>query len=44
MGRSAAEHEQIVDLVVAGDAAGAAELMRRHIGHVRGTGAGYHEP
>jgi DNA-binding GntR family transcriptional regulator len=42
-GRSAAEHEQIVDLVVAGDAAGAAELMRRHIGHVRGTWAGYHE-
>jgi DNA-binding GntR family transcriptional regulator len=44
MGRSAAEHEQIVDLVVAGDAAGAADLMRRHIGHVRGMWAGYHEP
>jgi DNA-binding GntR family transcriptional regulator len=43
LGRSAAEHEQIVDLVVAGDAAGAADLMRRHIGHVRGTWAGYHE-
>ena len=41
--RSAAEHEQIVDLVVAGDVAGAADLMRRHIGHVRGTWAGYHE-
>lgn len=43
LGRSAAEHEQLVDLVVAGDAAGAADLMRRHIGHVRGTWAGYHE-
>jgi DNA-binding GntR family transcriptional regulator len=43
LGRSAAEHEQLVDLVVAGDAAGAAELMRRHIGHVRGTWAGFHE-
>ena len=44
LGRSAAEHEQLVDLVVAGDAAGAADLMRRHIGHVRGTWAGYHDP
>jgi DNA-binding GntR family transcriptional regulator len=43
LGRSAAEHEQLVDLVVAGDAAGAADLMRRHIGHVRGTWAGYHD-
>lgn len=43
LGRSAAEHEQIVDLVVAGDAAGAADVMRRHIGHVRGTWAGYQE-
>src|SRR6185436_16096063 len=42
LGRSAAEHEQLVDLVVAGDAAGAADLMRRHIGHVRGTWAGFH--
>ncbi|MET7747922.1 GntR family transcriptional regulator [Micromonospora sp. NPDC005367] len=44
LGRSAAEHEQIVDLVVAGDAPGAAALMRRHIGHVRGSWAGHHEP
>ncbi|GAB3329027.1 GntR family transcriptional regulator [Micromonospora halotolerans] len=44
LGRSAAEHEQIVDLVVAGDAPKVAELMRRHIGHVRGSWAGYHEP
>jgi DNA-binding GntR family transcriptional regulator len=44
LGRSAAEHEQLVDLVVAGDTAGAADLMRRHIGHVRGTWAGYHGP
>jgi DNA-binding GntR family transcriptional regulator len=37
---SAAEHEQLVDLVIAGDAEAAADLMRRHIGHVRGTWAG----
>lgn len=43
LGRSAAEHERIVDLVVAGDAAGAADVMRRHIGHVRGTWAGHQE-
>ncbi|MGC4890535.1 GntR family transcriptional regulator [Micromonospora sp. DT227] len=44
LARSAAEHEQIVDLVVAGDVQGVAELMRRHIGHVRGSWAGYQEP
>lgn len=38
--RSAREHEQLVDLVLAGDAKGAADLMRRHIGHVRGDWAG----
>lgn len=43
LARSAAEHEQLVDLVVAGDAPGAADVMRRHIGHVRGSWAGYHE-
>ena len=43
LGRSASEHEQIVDLVLAGDATAAAELMRRHIGHVRGAWAGHHE-
>jgi DNA-binding GntR family transcriptional regulator len=44
LGRSAAEHAQIVDLVLAGDAAGVAELMRRHTGHVRSTWAGHIEP
>lgn len=38
--RSAAEHERLADLVAAGDALQAAALMRRHIGHVRGTWAG----
>ncbi|GGM16299.1 GntR family transcriptional regulator [Nakamurella endophytica] len=36
---TAHEHAEIVDLVAAGDADGAAELMRRHIGHVRGAWA-----
>jgi DNA-binding GntR family transcriptional regulator len=36
---SAREHEQILDLVLAGDAKAAAALMRRHIGHVRGSWA-----
>lgn len=40
LGRSAAEHEQLVDLVVAGDPDAAAALMRRHINHVRGAWAG----
>jgi DNA-binding GntR family transcriptional regulator len=37
---SAAEHTELVDLVVKGDPAGARELMDRHIGHVRGSWAG----
>jgi DNA-binding GntR family transcriptional regulator len=36
---SAHEHAQLLDLVVAGDGAGAAKLMRRHISHVRGIWA-----
>ena len=40
LARSAAEHEQLVDLVAAGDGLKAAALMRRHIGHVRGSWAG----
>lgn len=40
LGRSAREHEQIVDLVLACDAEGAADLMRLHIGHIRGAWAG----
>ncbi|MDK3258256.1 GntR family transcriptional regulator [Blastococcus capsensis] len=44
LGRSAAEHEEIVELVVHGRAAEAADLMRRHIQHVRGVWAGYQEP
>lgn len=38
--RSAAEHRELLDLVVAGDSRGARALMRRHIGHVRGSWAG----
>lgn len=37
---SAGEHEELVDLVVAGDGRGARALMRRHIEHVRGSWAG----
>lgn len=37
---SAREHEQLVDLILAGDAEGATALMARHIGHVRGLWAG----
>jgi DNA-binding GntR family transcriptional regulator len=40
---SAREHEMLVDLVLAGDAPGATELMARHIGHVRGLWAGAQE-
>jgi DNA-binding GntR family transcriptional regulator len=40
---SAREHEQILDLVLAGDARAAAALMRRHIGHVRGSWASGNE-
>jgi DNA-binding GntR family transcriptional regulator len=40
LGRSAAEHHELMDLVEARDATGAEELMRRHIGHVRGLWAG----
>jgi DNA-binding GntR family transcriptional regulator len=32
---SAAEHLELVDLIAAGDAAGAGDLMQRHIGRVR---------
>jgi DNA-binding GntR family transcriptional regulator len=37
---SAREHHELLDLVEAGDAAGAQRLMERHIGHVRGKWAG----
>ena len=36
---SAREHTELLDLVAARNAAGAEELMRRHIGHVRGIWA-----
>lgn len=36
---SAAEHHELMDLVEARDADGAEQLMRRHIGHVRGLWA-----
>ncbi|WP_328991369.1 GntR family transcriptional regulator [Kribbella sp. NBC_01245] len=42
LGQSAAEHHELVDLVEARDAAGAEQLMLRHIGHVRGLWAGPH--
>ncbi|MBB6347989.1 GntR family transcriptional regulator [Nonomuraea muscovyensis] len=44
LGRSAAEHHELLDLVEARDPAGAELLMRRHIGHVRGLWAGGPEP
>lgn len=43
LSRSAREHEQIVDLVLAGDTDGASALMRQHINHVRGSWAGRQE-
>ncbi|TDC75172.1 GntR family transcriptional regulator [Streptomyces hainanensis] len=36
---SAVEHHRLLDLIEAGDAAGAQALMERHIGHVRGKWA-----
>lgn len=36
---SATEHHELLDLVEAGDGKGAEQLMRRHIGHVRGLWA-----
>ncbi|RZT26938.1 DNA-binding GntR family transcriptional regulator [Kribbella sp. VKM Ac-2569] len=36
---SATEHHELLDLVEAGDGEGAEQLMRRHIGHVRGLWA-----
>lgn len=40
LARSAREHEELLDLLLAGDAAGATALMARHIGHVREEWAG----
>ncbi|MEV5963470.1 GntR family transcriptional regulator [Kribbella sp. NPDC051952] len=37
--QSAAEHHELMDLVESADAEGAEQLMRRHIGHVRGLWA-----
>ncbi|GAB3427123.1 GntR family transcriptional regulator [Flindersiella endophytica] len=37
---SAKEHLQLLDLLLAGDAKGAADLMRRHVAHLRGSWAG----
>jgi DNA-binding GntR family transcriptional regulator len=44
LGQSAAEHHDLVDLVEARDAAGAEQLMLRHIGHVRGLWARNPQP
>lgn len=41
---SSLEHAELVRLLVAGDGAGAEELMRRHIGHIGGLWAGREEP
>lgn len=41
--QSAAEHQELIDLVQACDPDGAADLMRRHIRHVRGQWAGREE-
>ncbi len=38
--KSAEEHHELLDLLVNGDAAGARDLMRRHIGHAVGWWAG----
>ena len=43
LGNSAREHEQLIDLVLKRDAEGASNLMRSHIGHVRGAWAGQQE-
>jgi DNA-binding GntR family transcriptional regulator len=40
LARSSAEHHTLLDLLAAGDAAAAAELMHRHIGHVTGWWSG----
>ncbi|NUW40585.1 GntR family transcriptional regulator [Nonomuraea rhodomycinica] len=40
LGRSAAEHHELLDFIQARDPAGAELLMHRHIGHVRGLWAG----
>lgn len=40
LGTSAHEHQSLLQLVADGDAPGAQELMRAHLGHVRGSWAG----
>lgn len=40
LAENAREHLQILDAIAAGDADATAEVMRRHIGHVRGSWAG----
>lgn len=40
---SAAEHDELLDRLVAGDGEGAAAVMRRHIGHTTGWWAGLPE-
>src|SRR5690606_24271397 len=44
LAESAAEHEGLLELLQAVDAAGAEELMDRHIGHVLGWWSGNPEP
>jgi len=43
LGASAKEHTQLASLMAKGDVSGASTLMRRHLGHTRGTWAGREE-
>lgn len=43
LGRSAREHHEILDAVLAGDRDRAIDVMARHIAHVRGAWAGHDE-
>lgn len=41
--KTAHEHHELLDFIEAGDRSGAEELMRQHLGHVRGVWAGQPE-
>ncbi|MET9710628.1 GntR family transcriptional regulator [Nocardiopsis alba] len=43
LGATAQEHHDLLDLIEAREVSGAEELMRRHLGHVRGVWAGREE-
>lgn len=44
LGATAHEHRELLALIGRGDSEGAQELMRQHLGHVRGAWAGRAEP